>query len=131
MDSLPDGCSTQPMAIAATSRLTRLVNAYAHRWSGRDAMTEEPLRVMLSSPGLDLATSAWPVLNPGGTLVAAGFIFHRDPLVTVHAWELVGEAQQCFRIGRCLRDWILERSQTTLGMAPVNLQGSLRLSQNC
>lgn len=63
-------------------------------------MTEEHLRVMFSSPRLDLATSARPVLDPGGDLVAAGFVFHRDPYVTVHARGLVGEAHQ--RLGRAL-----------------------------
>jgi len=99
-------------------RLTRFANAYTRRWSGRDVMTEERLRVMLSSPGLDLATSARLVLDPDDDLVAAGFVFHRDPHVTVHAWGLVGEAHQGLGIGRCLHDWILDRSQAAVGMAP-------------
>ncbi len=119
MNSLARGYSMQSVTMADTSRLTRLANEYAHRWSGRDAITEEHLRVMLSSPGFDLATSARLILDPDGALVAAGLVFHRDPHVTVHAWGLVGEAHQRLGIGRCLHDWILERSQTTLGMAPA------------
>ena len=88
MNSLPCGYTTQPMTMADTSRLTRLVSAYANRWSERAVMTKEHLRVMLSSPELDIATSARLVLDPDGTLVAAGFVFHRDPYVTVHAWGL-------------------------------------------
>lgn len=109
----------ESMKMDDVPRLARFVNAYARRWSGRDAISDEQLHVMLSSPGVDLATSARLILDSAGDPAAAGAVFHREPHVTVHGWGFVGEAHQGLGIGRSLHDWILERAQRAIELAPA------------
>ena len=85
MRSLAPEYSTQPMTMGDVPRLNRFVNACARRWAERNVMTEDRLRVMLSLPGLDLATSVRLVLRSDGNLVAAGIVFRREPHVAIHA----------------------------------------------
>jgi mycothiol synthase len=118
MNALPQGYSMQPIALDDVPRLARFVNAYARRFTGRDVMSEDRLRTQLTTPGLDLATSAQRIRDPSGEPIAAGIVFHRDPHVAVHAWGFVDETHLGVGIGRCLHGWILERARTAVGMAP-------------
>lgn len=118
MHGLPQGYSMRSATLDDLPRLARFVNANARRFTGRDAMSEDQLRTQLTAPGLDLATSAQLIRDPSDEPIAAGFVFHREPHVTVHAWGLVDEAHLGAGIGRCLHDWILERARTAVGMAP-------------
>ncbi len=118
MDILPPGYSMQPITLGDVPRLARFANAHARRFTGRDAMSEKRMELMLSVPGMELAESARLVLDRAGNVAGAGFVFHRDPHVTIHAWGLVHEAHLGVGIGRCLHDWIIERARAVVGMAP-------------
>ncbi len=118
MDALPQGYSMLPITLGDVPRLARLANAYACRFTGRDAMSEKRMELMLSVPGMELTESARLVLDRVGSVAGAGFVFHRDPHVTIHAWGLVDESHLGVGIGRCLHGWILERARTAVEMAP-------------
>ncbi len=118
MSPLPQGYSMQSVTLGDVPRLARLVNGYARRFTGRDAMSEHQLRRRLTAPGLDLAASTRLVRGPNDEPIGAALVLHREPHVTVHAWGLVDEAHLGVGIGRCLHDWILERARTVVGMAP-------------
>jgi mycothiol synthase len=120
MHSLPDGYSEQTMTIEDVPRLTRFVNRLARRWIERDVISEDRLRLTVSVPGIDLAESARLIFAANDVLAAAGFVFHRDPHVTVHGWGLVDVPHQGLGIGRWLHDWILTRSRDALQMAPAD-----------
>lgn len=126
MEHLPAGYLSRPIAMAELPCLTRFANAYSRRFTGRDMVTVESLRTMLSTPGLDLATSTRQVLDSEDALVAAGILFHRDPHVTLHAWGLVDEAHQGLRIGTYLHDWLLRRSEEALAAAPADARVIVR-----
>jgi ribosomal protein S18 acetylase RimI-like enzyme len=118
MTLAPPGYSMQPISLADVPRLTRFANAYARRFSGRSAMSEKRMELMLTAPGMNLAESARWVLGPDGNVAGAGFVFHRDPHVMVFAWGLVGEQHMGVGIGRRLHDWILDRSRAVVDLAP-------------
>ncbi len=128
MQIVPPGYSIRTATMIDLPHLTRLANAYARRWTGRNTSTEEQLRAMLSTPGLDLATSVRLVHDLTGELAAAGLVFHRDPHVTVHVWGLVAGTHQGRGIGACLHDWILERSKDAVDIAPVDMRVVVRQS---
>ena len=79
MQILPPGYSMESLAMSDVPRLTQFANTYARRWSGRDMITEEQLQIVLSAPGLDLATSARLVPDPDNALATTDLVFHRDP----------------------------------------------------
>jgi len=119
MEHAPVKYSSQPVAPGDLTRLTEFANRYSHRWTGRDIIAEESLRTMLTTPGLDLATSARQVLDSSGAVVAAAIVFHRDPHVTVHAWGLVDPAHQRRGIGRSIHGFILTRAGQAATRAPA------------
>jgi mycothiol synthase len=120
MSSLPLGYSSRPTVMADLSQLTGLANSYSRLFIGRDMLSEERLRTMFSAPGIDPSASARLVLDSGSALVGAGLVFHRDPHVTVRGWGLVDNAHQRLGIGTSLHQWILERADAAVAMAPAN-----------
>ena len=126
MGSLPQGYSMQSITLGDVPRLAQFANAYVRRFTGRNAMSEKRMELMLSAPGMDLAESARVILDSAGDLAGAGFVFHRDPHVSVHAFGLVGEAYLGLGIGRCLHSWMFERAQSAVEIAPKDARVVIR-----
>jgi len=100
--------------------MARLVNSYSRRFTERNMLSEEQLRTMLSTPGMDLTASTRVILDPDGLLVGVGIVYHQDPHVTVRGWGLVDPAHQGLGVGTSLHQWVLRRGVEVVAKAPAD-----------
>ena len=120
----------QSMRMTDVPRLTRLVNAYAHRQSRRDAMPEE--RLANHAFGAGTRHRYARAVGSRSERPRARRRLHTSPRYACSGsgFGFAGNAHQWLGIVRYLQGWILKRSQAALGTTPADLQGPHFSSHN-
>jgi mycothiol synthase len=135
---LPTGYAVKPASLSEAGKVVDLYNAFGQAYLGKATDTFEELTVFWQMPGFNLATDTCVVLAPDGICAAIADFWDRSEKHILYGVRVVVHPQHEGQgIGSYLLDWVENRAQKSLPLAPsgarVTIQQGVdvRMTKNC